>query len=56
MAGKGKNINLLDIAVKLLTQQGFAAIMLVVGSTLVYHLAGNTFIQMMNITTFNSMS
>lgn len=57
MAGKGKNINLLDIAVKLLTQQGCAAIMLVVGSTLVYHLAGgDTFIQMMNITTFNSMS
>lgn len=56
MVGKGKNINLLDIAEKLLTQQGFAAIMLVVGSTLVYYLAGGTFIQMMNITTFNSMS
>ena len=56
MLGKGKNINLLDIAVKLLTQQGFAAIMLVVGSTFVYHLARGTFIQMMNITTFNSMS
>ena len=40
MVGKGKNINLFDIAVKLLTQQGFVAIMLVVVSTLVYHLAG----------------
>ena len=56
MVGKGKNINLFDIAVKLLTQQGFVAIMLVVVSTLVYHLAGGAFIQMMNITTFNGMS
>lgn len=54
---KGKNVNLIKISKKLLLQLGFAAILLVTGSFLVFRLTGGThYISLVNITTFNSMS
>lgn len=53
----GKNVNLIKISKKLLLQLGFAAILLVTGSFLVFRLTGGThYISLVNITTFNSMS
>ena len=57
MANSSKEININKISKKLLLQLGFASIILVFSSTIIYkmHIIKN-FIQLININSFNSMS
>lgn len=56
MIEKGKEIALGPVAKKLLLQLGFAAVLLVIGTPLVYLLMGSRLIRMVGITRFNGMS
>lgn len=56
MVSKGKNINLTKISQKLLLQQGFAAALLTVGSTLFFLLTDGIFVNLINVNIFNNMS
>lgn len=57
MVNSNKEINITKVSKKLLLQLGFASIVLVVSSTLLYKInIIKSFIQLININTFNSMS
>lgn len=56
MVSKGQKIDLIKVAKKLLLQQGFAAIVLTIGSMLVFWLTKDLFITLMDINIFNQMS
>ena len=55
MVPKGDQIDLIKISKKLLLQLGFAAFLLVVGSTLVFRLLDGVYISMQDVSVFNSM-
>lgn len=57
MVQKGKNIDIVKISKKLLYQLGFASIVLTIASTVCFRMGGgNTFLNLVNIQVFNSMS
>ena len=57
MCEKGKNINITKISKKLLCQLGFASVVLTIASAVCFRMGGgNTFLNLVNIQVFNSMS
>ena len=56
MVSKGKTLNLIKISQKLLLQQGFAAVLLTLGSTLSLVLFHHKFVNLITINAFNNMS
>lgn len=57
MVQKGKNIDIVKISKKLLCQLGFASVILTISSTVCFRMGGgNTFLNLLNIQIFNSMS
>jgi len=53
---KGGGIDIAKISKKLLYQLGFASIVLTIASTVCFHMKNDTFINLINIQVFNSMS
>lgn len=57
MVQKGKNIDIVKISKKLLCQLGFASVILTIASTVCFRMGGgNTFLNLVDIQVFNSMS